>query len=68
MAHSFMTVQFLYQSRMVTAKNAPLLFQWLPYGLYPAATFGFFYFIYSKNSTMLAKLDAKYTSIWLKIS
>lgn len=67
--HSYVTVQFLYDSRIVSKSTMPLkLFENLPYALYVAPIAYFCYYLVSENSKLIRRLDAKYTPIWVKIT
>eukprot|EP00347_Sterkiella_histriomuscorum_P018088 403346836 len=67
-AHSYMTINFLYDSRLVTLKGTPKLYQNLPYVLYPLALAGSVYYMWSRSNLLFDRLDKKYTPIWIDIS
>ena len=68
MAHSYMTINFLYDARFITAKSSPRLYTGLPYGVYPLVIVCSIAYMFRQNSNMMAQLDAKYTPLWLEIS
>ena len=68
MAHSYVVINFLYDSRFVTPRGTPRLFANLPWAVYPTVLIGCIGYIYTQNSSMMGKLDRKYTPLWLEIS
>ena len=66
--HSYATVQFTYSSRILTEARWPRVFYWLPFVVYPMCAVGFVIQIYRVQRDTLARLDSKYTPIWLQIS
>ena len=68
-AHSYVLVQFSYQSRLISKAHSPrLLFEYMPYVVYPAAMIGLCVFMIRENGRILEKLDSKYTPIWVRIT
>ena len=68
MAHSYATINFLYDSRFITQRGTPRLFAYLPYAVYPTALAGIIVYMFSTNTEIMGRLDKKYTPIWLEIS
>jgi hypothetical protein len=67
-AHSYMTVNWLYDARFISHKRSPRLFTSLPYGVYPVVIMGAIAYMFRENSRMMTSLDRKYTPLWLEIS
>ena len=69
LGHTYIVVQFLYQSRLLSRTRTPkLIFENLPYVLYPAALIGLCVFMIRENNKILHRLDSKYTPIWIRIT
>lgn len=68
MAHSYITINFLYDARFVTAKSSPRLYSGMPYVVYPVVLIGSILYMFNENSRMMGQLDRKYTPLWLEIS
>ena len=69
MVHSFVLVQFLYQSKLLTKANTPhMVFQYTPYVVYPVAVLGIVGYIFFENQRIQDKLDSKYTPLWVRMT
>jgi hypothetical protein len=68
MAHSYMTVNWLYDARFITHKRSPRLFTSLPYAVYPLVLLGAILYMFRENGKIMNHLDLKYTPLWLEIS
>lgn len=67
--HAFVTVQFLYQSRLLTRRSVPrVVFDYTPYVIYPAAVVGLCVFMVRENKRILDRLDSKYTPLWVRMT
>ena len=69
LGHSFILVNFLYNSRLFTRKTVPhLVFEYTPYVVYPAGILLVAYWVYTENRRTVQRLDSKYTPIWVRIT
>lgn len=67
--HSYILVQFLYNSRLFTRATTPhLVFEFAPYVIYPAGLLFVAYKVYSEHRRTVERLDSKYTPIWVRIT
>jgi len=67
MAHSYLAVTFLYESRFITERNKKL-FQYFPFCLYPGVLVVACIVMYRQNRALMRNMDGKYTPLWLEIS
>jgi len=55
--HANMTMQFLYQTKLVNERNYPKAFQYLPHWIYSGVVIANFAYIYRVNSKMMKEMD-----------
>ena len=68
LVHTNFTLRFLLETKIINSTRFPRLSPRLAYWAYGAVMVVDFVIVYKMNNQMMAKLDAKYTPIWTKIT